>query len=62
MLAKGFRPVIVSDIVPAAVTEACGLQQRSGSSIKYVLEQDKSLCVSGTSGYLSFMADLNKES
>ncbi|VDD92017.1 unnamed protein product [Enterobius vermicularis] len=49
VLAKGFRPVIVSDIVPAAVTEACGLQQRSGSSIKYVLEQDKSLCVSGTS-------------
>uniref|UniRef100_A0A0N5AVF8 serine--tRNA ligase n=1 Tax=Syphacia muris TaxID=451379 RepID=A0A0N5AVF8_9BILA len=49
VLSKSFRPVKVSDIVSDVVAEGCGLQQRSDVPIKYVLADDKTLCLSGTS-------------
>ncbi|MCP9266096.1 Serine--tRNA ligase, mitochondrial [Dirofilaria immitis] len=46
---KGFRPVVVSDIVHESIPEGCGLQQRSDKDILYRLEKYNDFCLSGTS-------------
>ncbi|CAG9532540.1 unnamed protein product [Cercopithifilaria johnstoni] len=46
---RGFRPVIVPDIIHASIPEGCGLQQRSDKDILYRLKNYDDLCLSGTS-------------
>ncbi|MFH4977375.1 hypothetical protein AB6A40_004084 [Gnathostoma spinigerum] len=44
----GFHALIVPDIVPSSTTSACGLQQRSGQSIKYSILNQPGMDLSGT--------------
>ncbi|KAL3982020.1 tRNA synthetase class II core domain (G H P S and T) family protein [Acanthocheilonema viteae] len=46
---KGFKPVVVPDIVHESIPEGCGLQQRSDKDILYRLRNCKDFCLSGTS-------------
>uniref|UniRef100_A0A1I7YZ85 serine--tRNA ligase n=1 Tax=Steinernema glaseri TaxID=37863 RepID=A0A1I7YZ85_9BILA len=49
VVARGFRPVTVPDLVEKKVTAACGLVQRSGhTNIQYVLNDHPDTCLSGT--------------
>lgn len=48
---KGFKPVVVPDIVHESIPESCGLQQRSDKDILYRVENHSDLCLSGTSGW-----------
>uniref|UniRef100_A0A915Q0L6 serine--tRNA ligase n=1 Tax=Setaria digitata TaxID=48799 RepID=A0A915Q0L6_9BILA len=46
---KGFRPVVVPDIIHKSIAEGCGLQQRSDKDILYRLNECTDFCLSGTS-------------
>lgn len=48
---KGFKPVVVPDIVHESIPEGCGLQQRSDKDILYRLRNYDDFCLSGTSGW-----------
>ncbi|VDK82066.1 unnamed protein product [Litomosoides sigmodontis] len=46
---KGFKPVVVPDIIHESIPEGCGLQQRSDKDILYRLRNYDDFCLSGTS-------------
>uniref|UniRef100_A0A183HYF6 serine--tRNA ligase n=1 Tax=Onchocerca flexuosa TaxID=387005 RepID=A0A183HYF6_9BILA len=46
---KGFKPVVVPDIVHESIPDGCGLQQRSDKGILYRLNEYNNFCLSGTS-------------